>query len=814
MMCVRDLKDAMPATVSRQCRSVPSTSRRGLRAAPPAVSRFIAFALVATLTACAAGTQVREADSGSVEMEGYRHVDDLYVVDCLLPGQVRQMGRMTYLSPRIPIKTTAFDCRVRGGEYVAYDRADYRSALRVWQDRAESGDAEAQVMVGEIYEKGLGTAPDYTKAAQWYRRAADQGSQRGMTNLAYLYEQGLGVEQDQVAAINLYRKAAGDPGDDLMFASAAREKNERMRAELEQELAEARGQKRALARQIEDLQGRLGQQQSQRQEDRETIAALEKLLADTNSRLTEKSERLDRLASMDVPGEDEDSAARDRPPSREATAGADDDEAVKEALARREEELDRREEALQRKEAQFQEEIQSRRAALAQEEEQARQEIQARREALAREEAQIQETMGSRREALARQESLASEELEERQAALDREEAQARQELLAREEALEREAAQLQAEAQERREALAREEARAREEAQARREALARQEAQVREEAEAWEQELARREAVLDRREEALAEREEALAQEEVASREEPATEPEAPPAAEMRERMEFGRSFALIIGLQDYRYWDKLQLARRDANRIANLLADKYGFETKVLHDASAMEILGAFNELRARSDKFDNVLVYFAGRGQLRRPVEDALVGYWLPIDAQREMSTLWLPNSQINEQIAMLDARSVLVIADSCFAGSMSTDPASLLMGGSAELDQRRIELGLERRARFTLSSGGLHPVPDPRQGEHSIFAGAMIDVLSANQGVLNEQQLIQRLTGRVTERADEMGVDQRPELKPIRSAGHIPGGSFFLVPRPEQAASVAPNTSSGERIPERLEEGHGP
>jgi hypothetical protein len=55
----------------------------------------------------------------------------LLVVDCLLPGQVRKLGQMTFLTSRRPIKTAAQDCEIRGGEYVAYDRADYRTSLNV-----------------------------------------------------------------------------------------------------------------------------------------------------------------------------------------------------------------------------------------------------------------------------------------------------------------------------------------------------------------------------------------------------------------------------------------------------------------------------------------------------------------------------------------------------------------------------------------------------------------------------------------------------------------------------------------------------------
>ncbi|MGZ8994996.1 MAG: hypothetical protein ACXW3P_00635, partial [Rhodospirillales bacterium] len=85
--------------------------------------------------------------------------DDLLPVDCLLPGQVRQLGqRVTYVTRPRPIKTSAQDCRIRGGEYVAYDRADYATALKVWLPQAQEGDADAQNAVGDIYQKGMGLA--------------------------------------------------------------------------------------------------------------------------------------------------------------------------------------------------------------------------------------------------------------------------------------------------------------------------------------------------------------------------------------------------------------------------------------------------------------------------------------------------------------------------------------------------------------------------------------------------------------------------------------------------------------------------------
>ena len=146
--------------------------------------------------------------------------DELMVVDCLLPGQVRQLGaKARFLTARRPIKTTAEDCAIRGGEYTAFDRADYATALKVWLELAKAGDSEAQTYVGEIYEKGLGLEPDYEVAAIWYRRAAEQDFTRAQINLGNLYEKGLGVAKNTVEALNWYRRASGLDTDKLQYAS-------------------------------------------------------------------------------------------------------------------------------------------------------------------------------------------------------------------------------------------------------------------------------------------------------------------------------------------------------------------------------------------------------------------------------------------------------------------------------------------------------------------------------------------------------------------------------------------------------------------
>src|SRR5581483_4709904 len=207
-----------------------------------------------------------------------RNPEDLLIVDCLLPGQVRKLGRSaTFMSARRPIRTTQADCEIRGGEYVSYDRANYQTALKVWLGQAEAGDADAQNYVGEIYLKGLGTDPDYAKAAEWFEKAAAQGSKRARINLGFLYEQGLGVPQDTAKALNLYRQASGIDSDKLVFASTVAAEVQEAKAESaswREQLSSEQKKSAELGAQVRELRAQLQQKQQSYQKSQNELNEL------------------------------------------------------------------------------------------------------------------------------------------------------------------------------------------------------------------------------------------------------------------------------------------------------------------------------------------------------------------------------------------------------------------------------------------------------------------------------------------------------------------------------------------------------------
>ncbi len=90
----------------------------------------------------------------------------------------------------------------------AYDRGDYQKAADLFRAEAEAGNADAQYMLGAIYNDGQIGPRDYATAARWYEKAASQGVPEAQNSLGYLYDFGLGVPRDQARAEKLYETAA------------------------------------------------------------------------------------------------------------------------------------------------------------------------------------------------------------------------------------------------------------------------------------------------------------------------------------------------------------------------------------------------------------------------------------------------------------------------------------------------------------------------------------------------------------------------------------------------------------------------------
>ncbi len=861
------------------------------------------------------------------------------VVDCLLPGQVRKLGSgLTYLTSRKPIKTSSIDCEIRGGEYVSFDRADYKTALSIWLPQAQQGNSEAQVYVGEIYEKGYGLLPDYAVAAHWYQKAAAQGSSRAQINLGYLYEKGLGVDQDLVSALNWYRKASGLDSDEIAFAATI---ETAVKAEYEDEL-------KLLRHELDNRQAEIVKLQSELKNSKKNYHQEQKKLNRLRSNLKKTSHQLQIIKSAQTTSGNNKQfntyqqksladAAKVKQQLKIVQQMKADLNKNNNQLADKLKQAERRSTQLSKNLIKFKQEegllkaqlitaenqLSSSRLSIAQlsdsllseqqkindekkELSSLKKQLNARQSGelktaksqltiannkltkhhllikkLETEKSRISlekntitadknKTLEEKNQQLVKLNSQLNQQnqnLKKQTAKITQLEAEKQQAIIAQK-ALQKTSAedlginnqrikQLESQVAQREQIYKQQ----RTQIQAmqkdkQRYKLKIKNLQAQQKAEKT-QKLAyakpsieildppftvtrgsntlsiRLRSIMTHREitgrviapagllsfninginekvnpsglfksQIKLQGKETLVRTVVidkvgnkaslefmllplAQKSTPTTP--LPPkdrklTSNINTGVDFGSYHALIIGNQQYQHFSDLQTPVNDAQTIARILKDKYDFKTTVILNANRYQILSALNQLRSQLTATDNLLIYYAGHGELDRV---NLRGHWLPIDAEVDNTANWISNIAITDIINTMSAKQVLIVADSCYSGTMTRSSLARVETGITDtLRYKWLRLMSQTRSRTVLTSGGLKPVLDSGMNGHSIFANAFIKAISDNNTVLEGQDLYRKVYKNLVKISQKLNFKQEPQYAPIRHGGHE-AGDFFLV-----------------------------
>jgi hypothetical protein len=235
--------------------------------------------------------------------------------------------------------------------------------------------------------------------------------------------------------------------------------------------------------------------------------------------------------------------------------------------------------------------------------------------------------------------------------------------------------------------------------------------------------------------------------------------------------QLDFGRYEALVIGNNAYANGlPGLKTATGDAQAVAQVLRSSYGMKVTLLLNATRGQIIGALAKYRQLLTWDDNLLIYYAGHGSYDQSADQ---GYWLPVDAAPGDPSNWVSNTDITSMLKAIQARHVMVVADSCYSGTLTRD-------ADVEIkDSNYIQRMVEKKARTVMTSGGLEPVADSGGSGHSVFAAAFIAVLQRNPGVLDAQAFFAQVREPVV-----LAAPQTPEYSNLRFAGHE-GGDFVFV-----------------------------
>jgi hypothetical protein len=237
-------------------------------------------------------------------------------------------------------------------------------------------------------------------------------------------------------------------------------------------------------------------------------------------------------------------------------------------------------------------------------------------------------------------------------------------------------------------------------------------------------------------------------------------------------------RKIAVMIGNNAYHSpIPDLETAINDVSAISTQLRDQLGYEVKVIENASRKDIIEALNDLIRTTGRDDSVMVMYAGHGYLNDATK---TGYWIPTDASISNPDQWISNSTIARALGNIPAKQVMLVSDSCYSGSLTTEGKVIETAGISR------EQTLTRRSVLAFSSGGEEPVTDEGHDDHSIFAWNMIESLKQMKNETSGQQLHATIKEAVAKE-----FPQVPQYGTVVSAGHAAGGEYLLTPNKKGA-----------------------
>ncbi|MCW5756764.1 MAG: caspase family protein [Phycisphaeraceae bacterium] len=218
-----------------------------------------------------------------------------------------------------------------------------------------------------------------------------------------------------------------------------------------------------------------------------------------------------------------------------------------------------------------------------------------------------------------------------------------------------------------------------------------------------------------------------------------------------------YDNSWALVIGVNDYKHTGRLEYATNDAKGVASVLTERFGFpaeNTKLLLDdaATLQGIRSAMHKLAKDATDDDRVFIFYAGHGHTV-PAYGRDAGFLVPVDGREDDTATMLPWDDLVHTSRIIRAKHLLFVMDACYGGSIA-------MRSLAPGSKRFLRDMMGRYSRQFLTAGKANEVVadsgGPRVG-HSVFTGHLLDALEggmpAAEGLMSANAVMAHVYDRV-------------------------------------------------------------
>jgi formylglycine-generating enzyme required for sulfatase activity len=256
--------------------------------------------------------------------------------------------------------------------------------------------------------------------------------------------------------------------------------------------------------------------------------------------------------------------------------------------------------------------------------------------------------------------------------------------------------------------------------------------------------------------------------------------------------RVRDGKDYALFFAVRDYDHWSDLKNPIRDAEAIASLLREEYGFEEiRIEPNPSFQTIIKTLTNYQLKGfDPEDQLFIFFSGHGTFNDLSKE---GFFIPSDAQKDdpLQNTYLPLTRLERNVGSIPCKHILLIIDACYSGTFNETIAlskndnsissTWMMNGigpeNQEAKKNWIKMKLEKRSRLCITSGGKERTSDGI--EHSPLTEAFLRNLRdpGDDAILTADELTASLR------------NIQPEPKSFSFGIHDPDGSFLFVRKEE-------------------------
>ncbi len=196
-----------------------------------------------------------------------------------------------------------------------------------------------------------------------------------------------------------------------------------------------------------------------------------------------------------------------------------------------------------------------------------------------------------------------------------------------------------------------------------------------------------------------------------------------------------YSDSWAVVVGINQYKEWPKLSYAVNDAKAIENKLIKQFGFKQDhifSLYDQNAtrdniMELLANTMADPRKIKPNDRVFIFYAGHGMTRKLPSGRDLGYIIPVDAALDkFHSRSISMTHLRDFSEMIPAKHVYYVMDSCYSGIALTRG-----GGANSMQTSYLNEITNRTARQILTAGGAdQQVADGGLNGHSIFTWTLL------------------------------------------------------------------------------------